>query len=298
MKSGPTHSTEHTAGCNGIDIVYDTFGDHTLPPMVLIMGLGSQMILWEDDFCSQLSDRGFWVIRFDNRDVGRSSKLDHLGIPDFRALFSGSNTDVPYTLVDMAEDTIGLLDALGIYKAHIIGASMGGMIAQVMAIEHPQRLRSLTSIMSSTGDPCLPQPRPEAMQVLYRPYPADRDSFMKIFIDTWTVLGGDHLPMEYERISKLAGISFERGVYPAGNARQLAAIISSGSRKAMLESVKIPTLVIHGDADPLLPSECGIDTSRSIPGSTLKIIPGMGHALPHTIWNDIIDNISKHASIF
>ncbi|MBN2297703.1 MAG: alpha/beta hydrolase [Deltaproteobacteria bacterium] len=296
MKSHIPHSNESKAACNEIDIVYDTFGDDTSPPMILIMGLGSQMILWDDEFCSQLAARGFRVIRFDNRDVGRSTKLSHMGIPDFRSLMKGQVVEVPYTLHDMAKDTIGLLDALQIDSAHIVGASMGGMIAQLLAVDYPHRVRSLTSIMSTTGDPSLPGPSPEAIQVLFRPYPTDRERFVNAFINTWRVLAGDQLPMEHDRVVDLAGRFHERGVDPAGNARHLAAIIVSGSRKKELASVKVPALVIHGDADPLVPVECGMDTAGSIPGAVLKVIPGMGHAFPCSVWSDIIDSIAEHAA--
>ncbi|HOO45026.1 MAG TPA: alpha/beta hydrolase [Deltaproteobacteria bacterium] len=295
MRAEIKHSTERTAVCNGIEIVYDTFGQENLPSMVLIMGLGSQMILWEDEFCVLLASRGFRVVRFDNRDVGRSAKLSHMGLPDFSALLSGKAVEVPYTLHDMAKDTVGLLDALHIEAAHIIGASMGGMIAQLMAVHYPARVRSLTSIMSTTGDPGLPGPVPEAMQVLFRPYPRDRERFIDAFIDTWRVLSGDQIPMDQGSIKDLAEKYLQRGVYPEGNARQLAAIIASGSRRHDLGSVKVPTLVIHGDADPLIPVECGLDTAQSIPGADLKIIPGMGHAFPDIVWQDIVDSIAGHA---
>jgi len=295
MKTHIPHSTERSTVCNEMDIVYDTFGEEISPPMVLIMGLGSQMILWDDEFCSQLAARGFRVIRFDNRDVGRSTKLSHLGIPDFRSLMKGEDVEIPYTLHDMAKDTIGLLDALHIDSAHVVGASMGGMIAQLMAIDYPKRMRSVTSIMSTTSDPSLPQAAPEAIQVLFKPYSTVKEKFIKAFINTWRVLGGDQLPMEHDRVLDLAERFLQRGVDPAGNARQLAAIIASGSRKKALGTLNIPALVIHGDADPLVPVAHGIDTAGSIPGAGLKIIPGMGHAFPSSVWPDIIGSIAEHA---
>jgi pimeloyl-ACP methyl ester carboxylesterase len=289
------HTSESTVQANGIDIVYDTFGDRSCPPLVLIMGLSSQMVIWEDQFCTRLSERGFWVIRFDNRDVGRSSKLDLLGRPDFKALFSGNPLASIYTLDDMARDTLGLLFALGIESAHFAGVSMGGMIGQILAMDYADRVRTLTVIMSTTGNPLLPPPKPEAVQVLYRPFPTEEKAYVEYFIEMWKILSGNVLPFERERVERLAHLTFERGVYPAGSGRQIAAVISSGSRKERLAAVKVPVLVIHGDQDPLLPVECGIDVAESIPGAELKIIPGMGHALSRSVWDEIIDAIDRHA---
>lgn len=289
------HTSEAIVHANDIDIAYDTFGDRSDPPMVLIMGLSSQMVIWDDEFCRRLAGRGYWVVRFDNRDVGRSSKLDFLGMPDFKALLSGSPLSAIYTLGDMARDTLGLMDALGIDSAHIAGVSMGGMIAQVLAISHAHRVRTLTVIMSTTGNPLLPHPRPEAMKVLYRPFPTEEKAYIEYFIEMWQVLSGDKLPFERERVERLAHLTFERGVYPTGSGRQIAAVISSGSRKEMLASVTAPTLVIHGSEDPLLQVECGIDVAESIPGAELKIIQGMGHALSESVWDEIIDAMDRHA---
>jgi pimeloyl-ACP methyl ester carboxylesterase len=283
------HTEETMVHANGIDIAYDTFGKRTDPPMVLIMGLSSQMIIWDDEFCERLAGRGYRVVRFDNRDVGRSSTLDILGRPDFKSFFTGSPLAALYTLDDMARDTLGLMDALGIGSAHIAGVSMGGMISQLLAIDHPSRVRTLTVIMSTTGNPLLPPPRPDAVKILYRPFPTERKAYIDYFMEMWKVLGGDVLPFEQERVEKLARLTFERGVNPTGSARQIAAIMASGSRKERLSSVTAPTLVIHGSEDPLLRVECGIDVAESIPGAALKIIPGMGHALSATVWDEIVD---------
>ncbi len=288
-------TSESTVRANGIDIAFDTFGDRDCTPMVLIMGLSSQMIIWEDDFCSRLAAKGFWVIRFDNRDVGNSTRLDVMGMPRFRDILNGVQTGMPYTLDDMAEDTTGLLDALDIESAHIVGASMGGMIAQILATEKPERVRTLTIIMSSTGNPLLPPPKPEAVQYLFLPFPTQRDDYIDHFIRMWKILNGNELPMDDERLMELAERTFERGVSPVASARQFAAILASGSRKESLASIQAPTLVIHGERDPLLPLECGIDVARSIPGSRLKIIPGMGHAMPPVVWREVIDVIAEHA---
>ncbi len=288
-------TSESTVRTNGIDIAFDTFGDKSCEPMVLIMGLSSQMIIWEDDFCTRLAARGYWVVRFDNRDVGNSTRLDMLGMPRFKDIIKGMGTGMPYTLNDMADDTLGLLEALHIPSAHIVGASMGGMIAQILAMDHPERVRTLTIIMSSTGNPLLPPPKPEAVQYLLRPFPTQRDEYIEHFIKMWKILNGGELPMEEERLQELAERTFERGVSPVASARQLAAIFASGSRKDRLASLHIPTLVIHGENDPLLPLECGLDVAKSIPGSKLKVIPGMGHALPPAVWDEVIEAIAGHA---
>jgi pimeloyl-ACP methyl ester carboxylesterase len=297
MKKYIAHSSEKFAKCNGIDIVYDTFGDHASPPVLLIMGLGTQMIHWEEEFCFGLAAMGYRVIRFDNRDMGLSTKLDNFGMPDIYELLEGKAIPVPYTLCDMADDTIALMDALNIGSAHVVGISMGGMIAQLIAIQYPKRVRTLTSIMSTTGDPGLPGPSPEALQILFRPVPVKKEPFIQNFIETWQVLNGAKMPMDADRVKKLAKQTFARGINPAGNARQLAAIITSGSRKKDLASVVIPTLVIHGGNDPLVPVDCGIDTANAVPGAKLKIIPGMGHMLHRSAWGEIIDAIAALAAL-
>ena len=279
---------------NGVEIVYDTFGHRGDPPVLLIMGLSAQMIMWEDEFCSRLAGKGLFVVRFDNRDVGRSSKLDAMGMPSFNGVFRGAAAGSPYTLHDMADDTLGLMDALGIPSAHIVGASMGGMIAQVMALEHPRRVGTLTLIMSSSGNPFLPPPKPGILPVLFKPFPSEREKFVRHFLHIWRVLNGGEIPVDPSRMLKLAECSFERGVSQGGSARQLAAIFASGSRKNVLPSLSVPTLIIHGDADPLLPMECGVDLAESIPGSRLKIIKGMGHTLPPAVWDDVITAIVRH----
>jgi pimeloyl-ACP methyl ester carboxylesterase len=284
---------------NGIEICYDTFGDPGAAPLVLIMGLAAQMIAWDDEFCGSLAARGYRVIRFDNRDVGLSTKLAQCGKPDVVALLQrvskGEPIDAPYTLRDMAKDTVGLLDALDLERAHIVGASMGGAIGQTLAIHHPERMRTLTSIMSTTGDPSVPPPTPAALAVLLAPRPVDREAYFKSYLQTWSVLRGPGFPLDEARDLERAAKNFERGLSPDGVARQLAAIIASGSRKDALRAVKVPTLVIHGDADPLVRVEGGIDTANTIPGAKLTIIKRMGHALPISMWPEIIDAIASHA---
>jgi pimeloyl-ACP methyl ester carboxylesterase len=267
--------------------------------MLLIMGLGAQMILWDDEFCLELASRGFRVIRFDNRDIGKSSKLT--GGKPLKPLellklrFLKIPIEAPYRLRDMAEDTIGLMDALGINSAHLVGASMGGMIAQETAILFPQRVRSLTSIMSTTGNPKVPGPTREAGAMLMAPPPQTKEEFLIRFAQTWKVLRVGHFPLDEARDRERALRVFERGLNPAGVGRQLRAILASGSRKERLRAVKAPTLVIHGTVDPLVRPEGGKDTAASIPGAKLMMVEGMGHALPIPMWPQIIDAIDKHA---
>jgi pimeloyl-ACP methyl ester carboxylesterase len=293
------HQPPQTARANGVNLCYEIFGDAAAEPMILIMGLGAQMVLWDDDFCRKLAARGFRVIRFDNRDIGKSShlsggkRLTALELLKLRLL--KIPVQAPYKIRDMAEDTVGLMDALGIKSAHIVGASMGGMIAQEIAISFPQRVRSLTSIMSTTGNPRLPQPTREAAAMLMAPPPASREEFLDRFVKTWKVLRVGSFPQD-EALDRARGERiFERGLNPAGVGRQLRAVLASGSRKERLRAVKAPTLVIHGTVDPLVRPEGGKDTAASIPGAKLMMIEGMGHAVPIRFWPDIIDAIDKHA---
>jgi pimeloyl-ACP methyl ester carboxylesterase len=289
------HSDEASVKANGLDIVYDTFGNASAPPMLLVMGLGGQMIAWDDEFCAALAGLGYWVIRFDNRDVGLSTKFDQAGIPDIPAMMQGAPIPPPYSLRDMAADAVGLLDALDIESAHVVGVSMGGMIAQEMAINWPDRVRTLTSIMSTTGDPELPT-CPDTAALLVAPAPTDREGYLEHSLQIWRVLNGPHLPLDEKRTREQAGNSFDRGLSPAGTMRQLAAIIGSRSRREALTAVRVPTLVIHGDADPLVPVEGGIDTAEAIPGAELLIIEGMGHNLPPAVAPRVIEAIVRHAA--
>jgi pimeloyl-ACP methyl ester carboxylesterase len=265
----------------------------------MIMGLGAQMIHWDDDFCRQLAARGFRVIRFDNRDIGKSTKMTggkRLGPVELLKLrFLKIPVEAPYKLRDMAQDVVGLMDALGIPSAHIVGASMGGMIAQEIAISFPQRVRSLISIMSTTGNPKVPPPTREATAVLMAPPPATKEEYLARFAQTWKVLRVGSFPEDEKLDRSRAERTYARGLNPAGVARQLRAILASGSRKERLASVKAPTLVIHGTVDPLVRPEGGKDTAASIPGARLLMIDGMGHALPVPMWPEIIDAIDQHA---
>ena len=293
------HQPPQIARANGIDICYEIFGDANAEPLLLIMGLAAQMIHWDDDFCRQLAARGFRVIRFDNRDIGKSTRLTGgkrlTPLELLKLRFLKIPVQASYKLRDMAEDTTGLMDVLGIKSAHLVGASMGGMIAQEIAISFPQRVRSLTSIMSSTGNPKDPPPTREAAALLMAAPPATKQEYIERFAKTWKILRGGSFPEDEALDRSRAERTYERGLNPAGVGRQLRAILASGSRKQRLRSVKAPTLVIHGSVDPLVRPQAGRDTAASIPGAKLLMIEGMGHALPIPIWPQIIDAIDKHA---
>jgi pimeloyl-ACP methyl ester carboxylesterase len=292
------HSPEQFASANGIELCYDTFGDRKAPPLLLIMGLGAQMILWDEGFCAKLAERGFFVIRFDNRDIGKSTKIDGEApaLPKLlEKALTGKPIEAPYTLRDMAADAVGLLDALGIRRAHMVGASMGAAIVQELAIRFPERLLSATCIMGTSGDPRLPPPTQEAMEVLMSPSPTDKAAFLERFLWTWRVLRGSAFPETEERERARALRIFERGLNPPGVARQLAAIFASGDRTKLLPAVRVPTLVIHGTADPLVPVEGGRAIAAGVPGAKLAEIDGMGHAIPEALWPRVIGAISEHA---
>jgi pimeloyl-ACP methyl ester carboxylesterase len=293
------HQPPQIARANGIDICYEIFGNANAEPLLLIMGLGAQMIHWDDEFCERLAARGFRVIRFDNRDIGKSShltggkRLTPLELLKLR--FLRIPVDAPYRLIDMAKDTIALMEVLGIKSAHLVGASMGGMIAQEIAISFPHHVRSLTSIMSTTGNPRVPPPTREAAAMLMAPPPRSKDEYVARFGETWKVLRVGHFPEEEALDPHRAERNFARGLNPAGVGRQLRAVLASGSRKERLHKVMAPTLVIHGTVDPLVRPEGGKDTAASIPNAKLLMIEGMGHALPMRFWGEIIDAIDKHA---
>ena len=292
-------SKEAIAKVNGVELAYDTFGDPSGAPLLLVMGLGAQMIRWHEDFCRPLAALGYWVVRFDNRDVGHSTKFGEAGVPNILALMqsaqSGGVVVAPYTLSDMAGDAVGLLDVLEVEKAHVVGASLGGMIVQTLAIEYPERVRTLTSIMSTTGDASVSTPKPEALAVLMSVPPSDRAACIEEAVKTQRILRGPKYPLDEAFVRQEAARAFDRCYYPDGIMRQLVAVLASGSRKEQLKSVTVPTLVIHGDADPLVPVEGGKDTAASIPGAKLLIIEGMGHDIPVEVAPQIIQAISEHA---
>ncbi|MFW9956312.1 MAG: alpha/beta fold hydrolase [Candidatus Thorarchaeota archaeon] len=291
------YSGEKIAKLESVEITYDTFGNPSFPPMLLIMGLGAQMIRWDDAFCKALASQGHWVIRFDNRDVGLSTKFDKAGTPHIMSLIQGKKVEVPYRLKDMAADAVGLLDVLGIKSADVVGVSMGGMIAQSMAIHYPERIRTLTSIMSSTGNPKLPQAKPEAMTVLFSPAASNRNDYIASELKAAKVLHGPKFPLNEEYVRNYAEHSYDRCYHPSGFARQLAAILASGSRNEALTKLKIPALVIHGSLDPLVPVEGGKDTASSIPGAKLLIIDGMGHSFPMEVVPQILQAILQHTAL-
>ena len=288
------------AQANGITIEYDEHGDPAAPPILLVMGLGAQMLLWPQELVEALVERGFRVIRYDNRDIGLSHKFEGAKAPGMVKLLLlskfGLKPKVPYTLADMANDGIGLLDSLGIDMAHIVGASMGGMIAQHMAFSHPERVRTLTSIMSTTGNRKLPGGTREAIGVLTkRPESTDEEVLVEHGLKVARAIGSPGYPADEQHVRDRTRAMINRSFYPAGMPRQFAAIVADGDRRERLRSVKAPTLVIHGQADPLVPLPGGEDTARSIAGAKLKTIPGMGHDLPLELVDEIANAIAEHA---
>jgi pimeloyl-ACP methyl ester carboxylesterase len=285
---------EQLADANGLELAYEELGDPTGEPLVLIMGLATQMIHWDEDFCALLGERGYRVIRFDNRDIGHSTKLDAAGVPPTAAMTLGYGRPA-YRLADMAQDTVGLLDHLGIESAHVVGASMGGMIAQQMAIDHPARTRSLCSIMSTTGNRRYRFPRWRAFALLLAKPPSSRDAYIDQAVRTFKVIGSPAYPMHEERFRELVGRAYDRCFHPPGSARQLHAINCSGNRTARLRGLDVPALVLHGTADPLVRPVGGRETARAIPGARLRMIEGMGHDLPPELHELLASEIDANA---
>ncbi len=286
---------------NGIDIAYETAGDPKDVPVLLIMGLGMQLIAWPDDFVDGLVELGFYVVRFDNRDSGLSAKFGHAGTPSLPLAFLKTLVRWPlrpaYTLEDMAADSIGVMRVLGIAKAHVVGASMGGMIAQVVAAKYPDRVLSLTSIMSSSGRRGLPGPtRAARAALLCRPAnPNNADSVVAHMCKVFHVIGSPAYPTPDKQLRVRVARSIARNVSNGGVARQMVAIAASGDRSALLHKIAAPTLVIHGAADPLVPLACGQDTARQVPGARLEVIEGMGHDLPSQLIERLLALIDAHA---
>lgn len=285
---------------NGIEITYEDAGPRDAPVMFLIMGLGGQLTLWPDEFIAAINDRGFRTIRYDNRDVGHSTRFDAAGVPNVKWLvvksIFGLTPQTPYRIADMADDAIGLMDALGIDRAHVVGASMGGMIAQHVAARVSDRLLSLTSVMSTTGNRRLPRAKPEAMKALAgRPTGGDPEAMIAYMKRAAGIIGSPAYPPTEERLDWRVRRDFNRAWYPPGFARQMAAIIADGDRRPMLRTIKVPTLVIHGEDDPLVPLAGGKDTADNISGARLLTIPGMGHDLPLALVDTLADAITDHA---
>ena len=286
---------ELIAPANGIELAYESFGDPADPTMLLIMGLGVQMLGWDVELCELLAGRGFSVVRFDNRDVGRSTKIEGGPRPDVMAVAMGDASSASYTLDEMAEDCAGLLDHLGVEAAHVVGASQGGMIGQTLAIRHPGRVLSLASIMSSTGDRAVGQPHPEAMPALLTTPPADREGYAEQVVRAFRAIGSPGFDTDEERLRERARASFDRGYYPEGTARQLVAILASGDRTEALRRLDVPTVVIHGADDALIDVSGGRATAAAIPGAELELIEGMGHDLPRELWPRFVDLIVANA---
>ncbi len=278
----------------GITLCYETFGERSDPTALLIMGLGTQMVAWQEDFCCELAGRGFHVVRFDNRDVGRSTHLSGRP-PSIPQLLRRSRRAARYTLGDMADDAAGLLSKLDLAPAHVIGASMGGMIAQTLAARHREMVRSLVSIMSSTGSLRSGQPSLRVYPVFLRRPARGREAFIAHMERLFAAIGSTGLPQDLEGVRAIAAASYDRDHDPEGAGRQLAAIIASGDRTAELRHIVAPTLVVHGTADPLVAPSGGRATARAIPGAELMSIEGMGHDLPRAAWPRLIDGIAAHA---
>lgn len=295
-------SGEQFIEANGIEICYETFGNALNPAIILIMGLGSQMIYWPIPFCEKLAENGFWVIRFDNRDVGRSTKFDHAQPPSATALTANllwkKPVATPYQLDDMADDTVGLLDALGIERAHIVGLSMGGMIAQLVALNYPTRVLTLTSIMSTTSERDLPWPSMQALTMLLKKRPSAREAYIESGLTISKQLSGSRYKTDESVMRALAELAFDRCFYPAGTGRQLGAVAATSGRRKRLRQLNIPTLVVHGDEDPLVPISSGRDTASAIPNADLMVIEGMGHTFPPQVWDRFIERfLAQHKSI-
>lgn len=278
-----------------VELCFETFGDPEAPALLLTMGLATQMLGWHEDLCAALADRGFHVIRFDNRDVGRSQRMEG-AVPSLRQLLLRDKRAATYTLEDMASDAAGLLDHLGIEQAHVVGASMGGMIAQTMAARFPQRVLSLVSMMSNTGSRWTGQPSPRMYPVLLKKPPRDRERYKDHAVWVFSRIGSPGFERDEEDLRRIAAMSYDRGLNPAGTSRQLAAIIHSGDRTSLLREIEAPTLVIHGTDDRLVPPSGGRATARAIPGARLLLIDGMGHDIPRGAWPQLLDGIERNAA--
>lgn len=280
-------------GVASIKLAYERFGDAATPPVLLVMGLGMQMLGWPDDFCAALVGHGLQLIRFDNRDVGLSTHLHGAPRPDVIAAFSGDTSSASYKLSEMATDAVGLLDALHLDSAHIVGASMGGMIAQTIAIEHPERVRSLTSIMSTTGDRRVGQATQEGANALLSPPPSSRQEAMDRAASIFRVIGSPGYEFDEAGVRERAGRAYDRANDPNGVARQLLAILASPDRTSTLRSLRVPTVVVHGADDPLVDVSGGYATAQAIPGSELFVFDGMGHDLPRELWPEVTARIAQ-----
>jgi pimeloyl-ACP methyl ester carboxylesterase len=279
---------------NSISLHYESLGSASAPTVLLIMGLGAQLTRWDAGLCALLVERGYRVIRFDNRDCGLSSHLDDMPLPDIgAALRAGAPPVVPYTIDDMAADSVGLLDALGIQQAHVVGASMGAAIAQVIAARYPERMCSLTSMMSSSGNPMLPPPTPAAAKALFAPLPKQRDraSIVADAIVRYQAVASPGYPTPQKELERMFGGEYDRSFYPPGVARQLGAIMASGDRRPLLGTITCPSVILHGKEDPLIPCACGEDVAANIANAEMRRIDGMGHDFPSALTATFADAI-------
>lgn len=290
-----------TIGANNLQIAYETFGEPENRPLVMIMGLVTQMIGWPDSFCRMLAQSGHYVIRFDNRDVGFSTKMESLGVPDLDRLTAdlqvGKAVSAPYRLDDMAADTWGLMDALGIDKVNICGLSMGGMIAQVMALEKPERIRSLICMQTTTGELDLPAPTPEAFEALRSVPPAERESYLDYIVDVYSAFGRHSKCLDRQLQRRMSAAAFDRMWYPQGFSRQMAAIITAPGRRKPLGCLNVPALVIHGDCDTVFPLAHGKDLAAAIAHSELLVVKGLGHGMAYpTLWKQVVSAMAEVTS--
>ncbi|NHA66438.1 alpha/beta fold hydrolase [Phycicoccus flavus] len=293
--TGQPEPEVRTARCGDVDIAYDTLGSPQDPTVLLVNGLGTQLTGWHPDLCAAVAAEGFHVVRFDNRDVGLSTHLHEAGRPDLSPLAQGGTvTDAPYTLADMAADTAGLVDALGVERVHLVGVSLGGMVAQETALAHPERVASLTSVMSTPGGG-VGRGTPEALAVLTLPPVPDEAAAGERGVAVARVIGSPAYPADEAEVAQRSRAAYRRANDPVGVARQYAAVLASGDRTERLRGLAVPTLVVHGEADPLIRVEAGRATADAVPGARLVTLPGMGHDLPRELWPRLVAEIAAHA---
>ena len=284
------------AHANGVEIEYETVGDPAGRPLLLVQGLGAQLTSVEDGLCQELASRGFLVIRYDNRDAGLSTWFDDAGPVNLASIWAGDQATLAYTLEDMADDAAGVLDAAGVESAHVAGISLGGMIAQLLAARHPARVRSLASIMSTTGDRAVGRPSGEAASVLVAPMPSDRDRFVEqAVVNAKAISSGTAFPFDAEAVRRGAARGYDRAHHPKGTGRQFAAILAAGDRTAALGQIRVPTVVVHGDEDQVIGISGGEATAAAIPGARLLVVPGLGHELPPGFWPALADALVENA---